>query len=169
MEKVEGEKIETIPYGLDTEVFARSAHPGAFRRSRGIDPLGGVHRPAHPAEGLDLSLRAFALVEHRHPSARLVLAGDGTDRAGLRRLAKSLGLRRVDFLGWRNDAVDILADLDLLVMPSRWEGFGLVALEAMAMGKPVVASRYPRSRRSLCRAKPACWLFPAPRRSSPMG
>jgi glycosyltransferase involved in cell wall biosynthesis len=57
------------------------------------------------------------------------------------RLAKSLGLQRVVFLGWRTDAADILADIDLLAIPSRWEGFGLVALEAMALGKPIAASK----------------------------
>jgi glycosyltransferase involved in cell wall biosynthesis len=86
-------------------------------------------------------LRAFASVEKDHPTARLILAGDGPDRPALGSLARSLGLRRVMFLGWRNDAADILADMDLLAVPSRWEGFGLVALEAMALGKPVVASR----------------------------
>jgi glycosyltransferase involved in cell wall biosynthesis len=143
VEKVSPEKIETIPYGLDADAFAHSAHPGGFRRSSGMQdtPLVGFIGRLNRQKGVDILLRAFALVELRHPTARLVLAGDGPDRVRLARTAKSLGLRRVDFLGWRNDAVDILADIDLLVMPSRWEGFGMVALEAMALSKPVVASR----------------------------
>jgi glycosyltransferase involved in cell wall biosynthesis len=92
-------------------------------------------------KGVDVLLRAFAQVERQHPTVKLILAGDGPDRAALMHLAKSLGLQRVMFLGWRTDAGNILADINLLVVPSRWEGFGLVALEAMAMGKPVAASR----------------------------
>ena len=91
-------------------------------------------------KGVDTLLRAFARVEQRHPTAKLILAGDGPDRPALMRLAQTLGLQPVMFLGWRTDAADILADIDLLAVPSRWEGFGLVALEAMALGKPVAAS-----------------------------
>jgi glycosyltransferase involved in cell wall biosynthesis len=144
--EVEGapaEKVAVIPYGLDAEAFARSAHPGAFRGQ--IDPrpaplvvfVGRLTRQ----KGVDVLLRAFADVERNHPTARLILAGDGPDRPALMALAQRLGLRRAMFLGWRSDAADILADADLAVMPSRWEGFGLVALEAMALAKPVVASR----------------------------
>jgi glycosyltransferase involved in cell wall biosynthesis len=142
VERAPAEKIEVIPYGLDAEAFARDVHPGAFRREIGAgeNPLIGFVGRMVNQKGVDVLLRAFALVERSHPTAKLILAGDGPDRPALMRLAKSLGLQRAMFLGWRNDAANILADIDLLVVPSRWEGFGLVALEAMAMGKPVAAS-----------------------------
>ncbi|HEY5118365.1 MAG TPA: glycosyltransferase family 4 protein [Anaerolineales bacterium] len=142
VERAPAEKIEVIPYGLDADAFAREAHPGAFRREIGAreNPLVGFIGRMTAQKGVDILLRVFARVERRHPTAKLILAGDGPDRQGLIRLAKSLGLQRVVFLGWRTDAADILADIDLLAIPSRWEGFGLVALEAMAMGKPIVAS-----------------------------
>jgi glycosyltransferase involved in cell wall biosynthesis len=142
-ERAPVDKIEVIPYGLDAEAFARDATPGAFRAeigARGI-PLAGFIGRMTGQKGVDVLLRAFAQVERRHPTVKLILAGDGPDRPSLMRLAKSLGLQRVMFLGWRNDAANILADIDLLVVPSRWEGFGLVVLEAMAMGKPVAASK----------------------------
>jgi glycosyltransferase involved in cell wall biosynthesis len=142
VEKAPANKIEVIPYGLDPESFARDAHPGAFRAEIGAreNPLVGFIGRLTGQKGVDILLRAFALVERRHPTVELILAGDGPERPALSRLAQSLGLQRVMFLGWRADAADVLADLDLLVVPSRWEGFGLVALEAMAMGIPVVAS-----------------------------
>ncbi len=144
--EVEGaaaEKVEVIPYGLDADAFARSARSGKFRREIGAQdaPLIGFVGRLTRQKGVDVLLRAFAQVEKDHPAARLVLAGDGPDRPALAALAGSLGARRVMFLGWRSDAADILADVDLLAVPSRWEGFGLVVLEAMALTKPVVASR----------------------------
>jgi glycosyltransferase involved in cell wall biosynthesis len=146
LEQVEGaaaEKVVVIPYGLDAEAFGRSARPGALRREIGAssEPIVGFMGRLTRQKGVDVLLRAFAQVERRHPAARLILAGDGPDRGALENLARSLGLRRATFLGWRSDAADILAGADVLAMPSRWEGFGLVALEAMALGKPVVASR----------------------------
>ncbi|MGD0807660.1 MAG: glycosyltransferase family 4 protein [Anaerolineales bacterium] len=143
VERAPAEKIEVIPYGLDAEAFAREAHPGAFRREIGAgeNPLVGFIGRMTAQKGVDILLRVFARVERRHSTAKLILAGDGPDRQGLMRLAKSLGLQRVVFLGWRTDAADILADIDLLAIPSRWEGFGLVALEAMALGKPIAASK----------------------------
>jgi glycosyltransferase involved in cell wall biosynthesis len=144
--EVEGapaEKVEVVPYGLDAEAFARSVHPGKFRKEIGAkdEPIVGFVGRLTRQKGADILLRAFAGVEKSRPDARLILAGDGPDRAALASLAHSLGLRRVMFIGWRKDAPDILADVSLLAVPSRWEGFGLVALEAMALGKPVIASR----------------------------
>jgi glycosyltransferase involved in cell wall biosynthesis len=143
VEKAPAEKIEVIPYGLDADAFAREADPGAFRREIGAQaaPLIGFIGRMTAQKGVDVLLRAFVQVERLHPTAKLILAGDGPDRPALMHLAKSLGLRRALFLGWRSDAASILADIDLLTVPSRWEGFGLVTLEAMAMAKPVAASK----------------------------
>ena len=143
VEKADAGKIDVVSYGIDADARARAAHPGAFRRAIGaqVEPIVGFVGRLTRQKGVDVLLRAFAEVEKRLPDARLVLAGDGPDRPALEELARSLGLRRVMFLGWRQDVADIMADVSLLAVPSRWEGFGLVALEAMALGKPVVAAR----------------------------
>ena len=70
-----------------------------------------------------------------------LIAGDGPQRKELENLAAHLGLTgRVSFLGWRDDAVELLGALDIFCMSSRWEGCPMVLLEAMAMRCPVVAT-----------------------------
>lgn len=143
VEGVPSEKIAVIPYGLDSRGFRSGLVPGRLRSELGVpdDPLVGfVGRLARP-KGVDTLLRAFGEVEEEEPRARLVIAGDGPWRKRLMRLGRELGLKNVYFLGWREDVAAIMADLDVLAMPSRWEGFGLVALQAMSLGKPVIASR----------------------------
>ena len=72
---------------------------------------------------------------------RLVLIGDGTIRADLERIVRDLALQaNVCFAGWRTDATRLLGGADIFVLPSLWEGFGLVLLEAMAAPLPIVAS-----------------------------
>lgn len=97
-------------------------------------------------KGFDRALRAFARLVDRHRDARLVFAGDGPQRGGLQALATELGIAgRVDFLG----AVDhpqtasLLESATAVVMPSRFEGLPLVALEAAAMARPVVGTDAP--------------------------
>lgn len=93
-------------------------------------------------KGLLYALRAFAQVQADFPAAHLLLAGDGPERAALEAEVKRLNLgERVRFLGWRRDLEAVLAGLDLFLMPSLWEGFGLVLLEAMSRRLPIVASR----------------------------
>lgn len=71
----------------------------------------------------------------------LLLVGEGTLRQENERIAKRLGVEdRVHFLGFRNDVERILKTVDIVVLSSHWEGFGLVATEGMAAGKPVIAS-----------------------------
>ena len=93
-------------------------------------------------KGIDILMDAAASYEAVCQNAITVLAGDGEERANLERQAKSLGLRCVYFIG--NVAQDELARLyniaDIDLVPSRREPFGLVAVEAMACGTPVVAS-----------------------------
>lgn len=96
-----------------------------------------------PHKGVDVLIRAFARVAPQHPDVRLVLVGDGNARVALTQLANELGLAdRVDFLGWqkRPRISRLMRDCELLALATRAESFGLVLAEAMACGKPVVAS-----------------------------
>jgi glycosyltransferase involved in cell wall biosynthesis len=93
-------------------------------------------------KGVQYGIRAFAQVSAQYASARLIIAGDGPLRAPLEAEARAAGVAdRVRFLGWRDDVPRLLAALDVLLLPSLWEGFGLVLLEAMGQHLPVIASR----------------------------
>ncbi len=103
----------------------------------GTTSLGAIGRCA-PEKGFDVLLRA--LVEL--PDCRLVVLGEGAARPELTRLAEDLGIAgRVEFVGWVDPPWSAQWSFDALVAPSRVEGFGLVAVEAMLAGVPVVASR----------------------------
>lgn len=90
-------------------------------------------------KGVDLLLRAFSMLGIA--DAELVIVGDGKEKEGLEKLALDLGLKGVEFLPPVEDIGEVMSDASVLVLPSREEGFGLVLLEAMARGIPVVASR----------------------------
>jgi glycogen synthase len=95
-------------------------------------------------KGFDLAIRAFADIRRRVPAARLVVSGDGPARTALSREAAQLGLTdAVEFTGWvrPEDVPSLLNRATLVLVPSRWqEAFGLVALEAAQMARPVVAT-----------------------------
>jgi len=91
----------------------------------------------HRQKGLNHLLSAAALL----PEARFVIAGDGPERTALETQARLLGVsNRVSFLGYREDIPNLLARCDIFVLPSLFEGHPLSLLEAMAAGKPVIAS-----------------------------
>lgn len=95
----------------------------------------------HVNKGIDVMLRALAILRERGLDARLRIGGDGPLRAELEALTRELGLAAaVDFVGWVADAADFLHGLDLFVLPSRVEPFGLVVAESMAAGAPIVAT-----------------------------
>jgi glycogen(starch) synthase len=94
-------------------------------------------------KGVDVLVAAMKLLGERFPTLHLAIAGDGEERSALEAQAAQLGLgSRIAFVGTlSHDAVyRFLAEADLIVMPSRIEPFGLVALEAAQMARPVVAS-----------------------------
>jgi glycogen(starch) synthase len=95
-------------------------------------------------KGFDLAIGALARLRRRHPALRLVVAGDGPARPALERQAAALGVSEaVDFLGWLAppDVPGLLASASVVVMPSRdHELFGLVALQAAQVARPIVAS-----------------------------
>jgi len=96
-------------------------------------------------KGFDLAVKAFSMISHRFPGMRLAIASDGPARPALQRLAADLGLTHlVDFLGWLEfeKMPALVNSATIVVMPSRMaEGFGLVALDAALMARPIVATR----------------------------
>ena len=140
------ERVVTLHNAIDPDTI-----PGPEARARARAALavrddarlaGTLGRLHEPKKGLATFLQAAARVAASDPRARFVLIGDGPARGDLERLAAALGLQdRVRFIGERPDATSLLPGLDLLVQPSLWEGFGLSALEGMAAGVPVVATR----------------------------
>jgi glycogen(starch) synthase len=97
-----------------------------------------------PEKGFDLAIDAMPSVLARYPTARLTIAGDGSEREALERRAERLAVSRaVEFPGWvaPDDVPALIARSSMVVMPSRWrEPFGLVALQAAQGGRPVVAT-----------------------------
>ncbi|MEN8150087.1 MAG: glycosyltransferase, partial [Planctomycetota bacterium] len=93
-------------------------------------------------KGLFDLLKAMSRLREAAPEARLLLVGRGELLPKLREAVDLLGLRPfVRFTGFRRDIRRILSGSDLMVLPSHWEGFGLVLLEAMEAGIPVVGTR----------------------------
>jgi glycosyltransferase involved in cell wall biosynthesis len=110
------------------------------RAALGLEPdafvVGGVGR-LDAQKGWDVLCAAAPQVRARVPGARFAVVGDGPERASLTALGTTAG---VDFAGYHEQAAGLMAAFDVLVVPSRYEGFGLVAVEAMLAGVPVVAS-----------------------------
>lgn len=96
-------------------------------------------------KGFDLAMQALPDILQRFPHTRLTIAGDGAARPDLERCAQALGVAdHVNFLGWVHprDVLSLIDRSTMLLMPSRVpEGFGLVALQAAQMARPVVATR----------------------------
>ncbi|MFE9256173.1 glycosyltransferase family 4 protein [Streptomyces sp. NPDC006879] len=107
-------------------------------------------------KGQDVLLRAWPEVTAVTPTARLVLVGDGPDRAQLQATAPS----GVLFAGSTQDIRPWLQAADLVVLPSRWEGMALAPLEAMACGRPVVVTDVSGARESLPPGQAAQCLVP---------
>lgn len=147
-------KVRCIPNGVDVTAFTPGYKRGRARREWGIPentPLVGMVAHLTPWKGHRTFLRAASRVAAELPETRFVLVGGdlyGTDghhgyRDELAGLAGTLGLgRQLVFAGACEDVREVLADLDVVVHPpSQPEPFGRVLIEAMAMGRPVVASR----------------------------
>jgi glycosyltransferase involved in cell wall biosynthesis len=104
-------------------------------------PLVGRVSRLVPEKGVDVFLRACALLAEDVPALRAVVVGDGPERAPLEALASRLGVAgRVRFLGFRRDARAVIATLDVLAVSSLHDGAPLVVPEAHEDGVPVVAS-----------------------------
>jgi glycosyltransferase involved in cell wall biosynthesis len=146
-------RIDVVPRGRDPAALGErtAARRDTARAALGL-PAGtpmvlAAARHEHQ-KGLDVLLAAFPAVRERVPAARLAVAGRGGNQTPLLEAAAArLGPGgSVAFLGARHDVPELLCAADAFVVPSRWEGFGSVLLEAMALEAPVVASDLPAIR-----------------------
>ena len=143
-------RIRCIYNGIDVAHYALLPEAGALQtfRKRWQIPekqpiIGGIGRlAAGEVKGFDLLLVAAYLVQSAVPGLQVLIVGDGPRRPFLEDVARRLGVRhRVHFVGATQDIRVPLALMDIFVFPSRWpEAFGLTLVEAMAAGKPVVAT-----------------------------
>ncbi len=142
-ERAAAAKIRVVHNGIE-DIPPRD--PRILERLREEMALGGGPVVAmvarlHEEKGHPFLLRALARIRPAFPGLRLLLVGEGEERARLQADVEGLGLAdAVRFLGYRADVYDVMALADVLVLPSLAESFGFVLAEAMALGVPVVAT-----------------------------
>ncbi|MDO8209846.1 glycosyltransferase [Conexibacter sp. CPCC 206217] len=131
------EAIVGLPRGRVRTIY-NGVEERPDRADRAAAPVVGAVGRFVEEKGFDVFLEALA----QTPGVSGVLVGDGPERARIERLRERLGLvDRVELTGWRTDSQALIGSFDALVVPSRVEPLGIVALEAMSAGVPVVASR----------------------------
>lgn len=132
-------KLTTVPPGIDTERFQpmQEIHPAVDESKRTILVVSRLD----PRKGIDKAIRAFAQLDR--DDTELLIGGTGRLEASLRELAAELGVAdRVRFLGFvpKEELPTLYSAADLFVLPSEYEGFGIVFMEAMACGTPVIGT-----------------------------
>ena len=133
-------KLVVIPNALAEQAFAEATP--ALERMPGIVRVGMIARMNDPVKNHRCFLRVAARLAPRLEQVEFVLVGDGPLRPNLEALAIELGLgSRVLFLGDRDDIPEVLASLDVTVLPSSSESLSNAILESMAAGVPVVATK----------------------------
>lgn len=133
---IPGSSVDVIYNGIDPRPF-EEANEADLGLPQGAIAIGFVGRLERRKGILDLAA-AWRSIAARLPNAYLIIAGTGPAEAEARGIFD--GAPRVQWLGYRIDVPAILKRLDMLAMPSHWEGFGLVAAEALLAETPVIAS-----------------------------
>jgi glycosyltransferase involved in cell wall biosynthesis len=137
-------RIEVISPGINLGIFdtsrANLAQVEYFRREA-TRVIGTVGRLAEQ-KAIHILLEATPQLLKDEPSTRILIVGEGPLRQTLESQAKHLNITdSVTFAGYQSDMVSVYKAMDVFVLPSRHEGFGLVSIEAMSMGVPVVATK----------------------------
>ena len=133
---IPGERIDVIPH------FTRLAAVDHVRSTLGPEPVFVSYGRFVHKKGFDVLLEAFARYAAEGGRGSLVIGGSGPEQPALDALRQQLGLaERVRFAGWVSDVGAFLDSGDVFVLPSRDEPFGIVVLEAMARGLPMICTR----------------------------
>lgn len=151
--RVPSQRIDVVPRGRDPELLGsvtpdrRAAVRTALELPQDVPVVLAAARQQYQ-KGLDVLLEAWPEVLRAEPDAVLLLAGsEGGESERLRALAAAT--RGVRFLGPRDDVFDLMAASDAFAVPSRWEGLGSAAMEAMGVGVPLVAADVPALRETV--------------------
>jgi glycosyltransferase involved in cell wall biosynthesis len=131
------QRVSVIHNGIDSEHIAQ-AKPAFLPLPKDAVIIGFIGRLDARKGVLDL-LDAWPSVASACGQAQLVIVGRGELEETVQ--SRTHTLERVTFIGYRDDVPSVLKRCDIIAVPSHWEGFGLIAAEAMAAGKPVVAAR----------------------------
>ena len=141
------DKVKVVYLGVPMEEFSRPRRPEEIAEARaelgvasGEVLMGSVTR-LHDSKGNDYLVEAARLVVDQRPQTRFLIFGEGPLRADLEARATRLGLGdRFRFAGFARDVARVVSAFDVSVFPSLWEGTPLTVFEALAMGKPIVAT-----------------------------
>jgi glycosyltransferase involved in cell wall biosynthesis len=143
-ERFPAKRVTVIPNGVDTTKCAPIRDVAAVRRELGIDadaPVAGIVAALRPEKNHELFLEMARRVLRQLPAARFLIVGDGLCRENLERRAAEMGIEsNVSFLGSRADVPRLLAAMDVFVLTSHMEANPISILEAMSVGRPVVAT-----------------------------
>lgn len=135
------EQVSVI-YNFFSEPASGIPSKGSQTLDDGMFKLFMITRLVREKKGLDTALDIMQSLQQKNSHVRLVVVGDGPDREWMEQESKRRGLAHlVEFRGYKRDVWAQYAEADVLLMPSRWEGFGITASEAAAVGVPVVGSR----------------------------
>lgn len=154
-------QIQVVHNGIDISRFVPHDRTSA-RAALGIPQdktvLGTIGRIEFNQKQQDFLVRTFSGAWKNNPAMHLVIAGDGPDRKRLSTLIDRLGCRnQITLLPWQADSAAFYSALNLLVIPSRFEGVPLVMLESIACGTPVIGS----ARDGMKDILPVSWTFEA--------
>jgi glycosyltransferase involved in cell wall biosynthesis len=150
IQRVALEKIRVLPWALDPQFetlaphAAKSAAPANFPEGRVVLTV-GRWRADERYKGMDTLITALPRLLPRWPELQLAMVGEGDDREWLENLAEENGVdRHVHFLSGLSyeELASCYAHCEIFALPSKGEGFGLVYLEAMACGKPVIGGAH---------------------------
>ena len=137
---VDSKRIVVVQNGIDADRL-RPNDQTLGSKLNGTGPIVGTVTRLSPQKDIPTFLEMARIVVEEVPETQFIIVGDGEKRNELQSLAERSGLGdHVRFLGYRKDALEILKGFDIFALSSLWEGLPIVILEAMAMGKPVVAT-----------------------------
>jgi glycosyltransferase involved in cell wall biosynthesis len=164
--KIKPEKITVFPTCIPLRQFSPlSRKESAIARQELEIPPGwktvGTLGRLHQQKGMEFLLRAAPAILKDFPKTLFLIIGDGPLRDSLEGLSHLLGLSpNVKFIGYRQDVRRILGVIDIAVLPSLWEGTPIALLEAMAMGRPIVATSVGGMKAVLSHEKTALMVQP---------